>query len=137
MFKSDHYILEQGIVKQEIGGGVALVQECLLINGSQQQFAIKIKSSYETQSKTTVREHVAHEMPAIVLANQNTRQLDALLVSNIISRFVEPVRLFPASVKAHGRFVLQQLVNAACSVGWSTSETLLLRITNWRESWKV
>ncbi len=69
------------------------------------------------------------------MCQQNKAQLcklDALLVSNIISRFVEPVRLFPTSVKAHRCFVLQQLVNAACPAGWSTSEALLLGVTNWR-----
>lgn len=57
---------------------------------------------------------------------------DDLLVSDVISRFVEPVRLFPASMKAHGCFVLQQLVNTTFSAGWSPGESLLFGVTNWR-----
>lgn len=43
------------------------------------------------------------------------------------------MRLFPASVKAHGCFVLQQLVNTAGPAGWPTSKTLLLGVTNWTD----
>lgn len=57
---------------------------------------------------------------------------EALLVSSVVSRFVEPVRLFPASVKAHGSLVLQQVVNTTSSAGWPASKTLLLGVTNWR-----
>lgn len=55
---------------------------------------------------------------------------ETLLVSNVVSRFVEPVRLLPASMKAHRSFVFQQLINTASSAGWSASKTLLLGVTN-------
>lgn len=58
---------------------------------------------------------------------------EASLVSDVISGFVEPVGLFPAGVKAHGPFVLQQIVDAACPVGWPPFETLLLGVTDWRD----
>lgn len=64
------------------------------------------------------------------LENSTHTERTTILVFNVVSRFVEPVRLFPASVKAHGAFVLQQFVHAAQPGGWSTSETLLLRVTN-------
>lgn len=53
-----------------------------------------------------------------------------LLISSVISRFVEPVRLFPASVEAHRAFTFQELVNSALPVSWSTGKTLLLGVSD-------
>lgn len=72
------------------------------------------------------------------LTNQATKTLleiegEILLVFNVISRFVEPVRLLPASVKAHRSFVFQQLISTTSSAGWPASKTLLLGVTNCRD----
>lgn len=53
-----------------------------------------------------------------------------LLVSSFISRFVEPVRLFPACMESHRRFVLQQLVHTARSASWPAGKSFLLRVTD-------
>ena len=55
----------------------------------------------------------------------------ALLVSGVVPGFVEPVRLLPAGVKAHGAFVLQQLIDAAGSDGRPGGEALLLGVAHW------
>lgn len=55
---------------------------------------------------------------------------EASLVSHIVSRFVEPVRLLPTGVEAHGAFALQQVMDAAPPVGRPPGKTLLLGVTD-------
>lgn len=73
----------------------------------------------------------------VILCSYSQHKIDqsppVLLVSGFISRFVEPVRLFPAGVKAHGCFVLQELVHAAGSDGWAAGESLLLGVAHCRD----